>query len=142
LAGLCVQKQKTHQPGIFSAVGPWACVLRLDRYIPSAPEDTRAPQVRHVQASARFFASKLISSLLNEDCLAVNSYFSSENDVKHFAYGFGPSLIRSLGWISAHSLGFGNLNNAPVVNRQKHGSIADSPNGERQLFQQLSFARG
>ena len=53
----------THLPGTFPAVGPWASVLRLDCYIRSAPEDTHAPRIQHVQASARFCASKLCAYL-------------------------------------------------------------------------------
>ena len=57
------EPKKTHLPGTFPAVGPWASVLRLDCYIRSAPEDTHAPRIQHVQASARFCASKLCAYL-------------------------------------------------------------------------------
>jgi hypothetical protein len=55
---------------------------------------------------------------------------------------FAQFLIRSLRWILPHALGLTYLHDTSFVNRQQHGAITDSADGERELLKELTFARG
>lgn len=75
LSKKCAQKQKTHLPCVFLAVGAWASVLRLKCYIPSAPTDTHTPPVQRLQVGAHCCASKIMCTFVNEPCVRVKWFF-------------------------------------------------------------------